>query len=90
VAGVVDGRMDAHSHRYRHKPCPIFVLEGECPSVSLPIIKIQLECRSNRSPEGILGDLEVCSAIKLFLLLVLLVKLQSYDVWIAGKIIAQT
>jgi hypothetical protein len=36
------------------------------------------------------GDLEVYSAIKSFLLLVLLVKLQSYDVWIAGKIIAQT
>jgi hypothetical protein len=53
-------------------------------------INIQLECRSNRSPEGISGDLEVCSAIKPFLLLVLLVKLQSYDVWIAGKIIAQT
>jgi hypothetical protein len=39
------------------------VLEGECLSISSPTIKIQLECRSNRSPEGILGDLEVCSAI---------------------------
>ncbi len=39
------------------------MLEGECPYVSLPTIKIQLECRSNRSP---LGDLEVCSAIKPF------------------------
>ena len=43
-----------------------WVLEGECPSVSLPTIKIQLECRSNRSPKGILGDLETCSAIKPF------------------------
>ena len=66
------------------------MLEGECPSVSSPTIKVELECRSNRSPGGISGDLEVYSAIKPFLLLVLLVKLQSYDVWIAGKIIAQT
>ncbi len=42
------------------------MLEGECPFVSSPTIKIQLECRSNKSPEGILGDLEVCSAIKPF------------------------
>ncbi len=42
------------------------VLEGECPYVSSPTINIQLECRSNRSPKGILGDLEVCSAIKPF------------------------
>jgi hypothetical protein len=42
------------------------VLKGECPSVSSPTIKIQLECCSNRSPEGISGDLKVCSAIKPF------------------------
>jgi hypothetical protein len=78
-----------YGHDMSKRIYPI-LLEGECPSVSLPTINIQLECHSNRLPEGILGDLEVCSAIKPFLLLVLLVKLQSYDVWIAGKIIAQT
>jgi hypothetical protein len=36
------------------------------------------------------GELEVYSAIKPLALLVLLVKLHSYDVWLAGKIIAQT
>jgi hypothetical protein len=40
--------------------------------------------------EGSLGDLKVFGCSKIRFLLYLYVKLQNYEVWIAGKIIAQT
>jgi hypothetical protein len=43
-----------------------------------------------RASEGGSGDLEVFGCSKICFLLYLYVELQNYEVWIAGKIIAQT